>query len=238
MKISNTEEFLKKCNSGYDYSKVIYVNSRTKIEIVCPEHGSFFQTPNNHLSKKHTCPSCSLIIKSDKLKYSLEYYLPALNEIHEGKYKYDKFEYTNYSKRSIIICPEHGEFLQSISLHLQGCGCPTCNSSRGEKAINKFLTDNDIKFETEKRFDGCRYKRRLPFDFYLPEYNLCIEYDGTHHYGIVNKNYEYDANVIKIRDDIKTNFCTDTGIRLLRIPFYEFENISEILIKELNLIIS
>jgi len=74
----------------------------------------------------------------------------------------------------------------------------------------------------------CRNKKELPFDFYLPDYNLCIEYDGIFHYeDIFDKPYDFKTG--KKRDKIKTKYCKDNNINLLRIPYWEFDNIEEIL---------
>ena len=154
----------------YDYSKVKYINSKTKIEIICPIHGSFFQTPNNHLSKNHKCPSCSLISKSNLFISNLDNYLNKLNSFHSYKYDYSKFVYMGYNKKSIIICQIHGEFKQSISSNLK-YGCPFCNESKGEKEISKILDMNNIKYERQKKFTECKNIRKLSFDFYLPNYN-------------------------------------------------------------------
>ena len=76
----------------------------------------------------------------------------------------------------------------------------------------------------------------LPFDFYLPKYNICIEYDGQQHYKIdCFNNTLLDLMNLRYRDDIKTNYCQQNNIKLIRIPYWDFDNIESILIKELNL---
>lgn len=98
--------------------------------------------------------------------------------IHNYIYNYDKVVYVNNTTKVIIVCPIHDEFFQKASYHLSGRGCQKCSSSKGELFIWNFLKTNNIKFIEEKRFKECKNKRPLPFDFYLPEYNMCIEYDG------------------------------------------------------------
>ena len=213
--------------NNYDYSKAIYVNSRTKIEIICKLHGSFYQTPNNILSKNHICPKCSLLNKSKNLLGDFEQYKIILNEFHFNKYDYSKFIYTGYKIKSIIICPKHGEFLQSVEVHINS-GCSKCSESRGEKAVRLFLEKNNIKYEVQKKFDNCINKRKLPFDFYLNDFNTCIEFDGSHHYGI-SKNFTINFDEIKIKDKIKTDFCLNNNIKLIRIPYYDYNKIDSIL---------
>lgn len=112
-------------------------------------------------------------------------------------------------------------------------GCPNCSSSKGEKRIYNFLYNKDFKFEKEVKFKGCIYKEQSWFDFYISTLNLCIEYDGILHYKDVFGNQE-EFKKIKKRDKIKTKYCKDNNINLLRIPCWEFDNIEEILEKTLS----
>lgn len=114
-----------------------------------------------------------------------------------------------------------------------GVGCPVCNESKGEKTIREHLKNNNISFIQEYRFDNCKYKNQLPFDFYIPEYNLCIEFDGEQHF----EAFEYFGGeerfkIIQIRDNIKNNYCKENNINLLRIPYWELNNIEKILDEE------
>ena len=103
----------------YDYSKVEYITTHKKVCIICPEHGEFWQTPANHLSKKG-CPKC---VGKNKTKEDIT---EQFVKIHGNKYDYSKVEYVNSDTKVCIICPEHGEFWQTPNSHLQGNGCPKC----------------------------------------------------------------------------------------------------------------
>ena len=81
-----------------------------------------------------------------------------------------------------LICKKHGIFKQKASIHLSGCGCQKCNNSVGEIMVSNFLSENNIIFQEQYKFDECRNKKPLPFDFYLSDLNICIEYDGEFHY--------------------------------------------------------
>ena len=106
------------------------------------------------------------------------------------------------------------------------CGCPFCKESKGEKIIKNFLIDNNISFEQQKKFDDCKYKLKLPFDFYLSELNICIEYDGLQHYKCIKIfGGEKNFNLIKKRDEIKNDYCEKNNINLIRIKYNE--NINE-----------
>ncbi len=205
-------------NNYYDYSLVEYVNTVSKIKIVCPVHGVFEQIADHHL-RGSKCPKCVRCKKHTK-----EEFIKLSNSKHfYSNYNYSLVNYKNNRTKVKIICPIHGVFEQIPKHHLNGVGCPKCkNKSKGEKMIKKILKDNNIIFKTQKTFDGCFYKKKLQFDFYLPEYNLCIEYDGIQHF----KSIEWFGGVdgflkTKLRDEIKNNFCERKQISLLRIPYNE-----------------
>ena len=119
-----TEEFIQEAKTihgdKYDYSKVEYKNAYTKICIICPNHGEFWQTPSHHLSGQG-CPKCN-----GKLKYTKENFIKKAREIHKDKYDYSKIKYVNAHTGICIICPDHGEFWQLPCNHLKGCGCGLC----------------------------------------------------------------------------------------------------------------
>ena len=126
---SSTEEFVKVAKEihgdKYDYSKVDYKNSATKVCIICPDHGEFYQTPNGHLQDKG-CPKCGL----DKLRKShcksTEVFIKDARKVHSNKYDYSKVDYKGSKNKVCIICSIHGEFEQAPSMHLLGRGCPKC----------------------------------------------------------------------------------------------------------------
>lgn len=123
------EEFIRRARElhgdRYDYSKVEYVNARTKVCIVCPRHNEFWQTPRDHLSG-YGCKTCGLEVISDSKRMTLHCFLDKANEIHNSKYNYSKVEYIGTENKVCIICPEHGEFWQTPHRHLSGQGCPLC----------------------------------------------------------------------------------------------------------------
>lgn len=142
---STSNEFIKKANNvhnyKYSYSKVEYLNNRTKVCIICPEHGEFWQTPGNHLLGQG-CPECY----GNRLKTTKEY----VNEakiIHNNTYDYSKLVYKGNKSNVCIICREkdndgieHGEFWQQALTHLRGYGCPKCSLNykmTNEEFINK-----------------------------------------------------------------------------------------------------
>lgn len=111
---------------------------------------------------------------------------------------------------------------------------PRCSISTGEKSIRSWLIENDIKFIPEYTFIDCRDQRVLPFDFYLPDKNTIIEYDGKQHFE--KNDYwggESALRIVQHHDRIKNNYCSSNNINLIRIPYWDFKNIPMILSKEL-----
>jgi hypothetical protein len=226
----NNESFIKKAKeihgNKYDYSKIEYVNLKTKIKIICPEHGEFEQTPNTHLRTKYGCRKCLSYKKDDFIKQS--------NLIHNNKYDYSLVKIISNQKRVQIICPIHGLFEQKLINHVKGNGCQRCNDSKGEKIITKFLKENYIDYEREKTFKDCKDKKLLKFDFYIPKLNMCIEYDGEYHFiPHWSKNGVDVLKNIKIRDIIKNDYCINNDIKLLRIKFDQVKDIKKILTKNI-----
>lgn len=127
----------------YDYSKVNYVNAITKVCIICPEHGEFWQIPSSHLSGAG-CPKCWEERKGKSLLSSTEKFIEKARKVHGNKYIYDKVNYERSSKKVCITCPEHGEFMQTPNKHLLGQGCPEC-SKRITAEKKKLTTDEFIK---------------------------------------------------------------------------------------------
>lgn len=104
------------------------------------------------------------------------------------------------------------------SKHVISCGC--INQSRGELFIEELLKSNNISYDKQKRFDNCKDKRTLPFDFYLSKFNTCIEYDGQQHFKPIKYwGGEDSFNILKKHDSIKTKYCNDNNINLIRIPY-------------------
>lgn len=111
-----------------------------------------------------------------------------------------------------------------------GKRCPRCIFSRGEDAIETWLSNNNINHTSQQEFEDCKDKRKLRFDFYLPTHNICIEYQGRQHY----EEIEYFGGVkalksLQKRDRIKKEYCKLNSIYLIEIPYWDFQNIQGIL---------
>lgn len=224
---SNTSSFIERAvathNNYYNYSFVEYKNNKTKIKIICPKHGEFFQSPINHINGQG-CKKCGF------RTLTREEFIERANKIHFTTYDYSKLIY-NVNEKLEIICLKHGSFFQKPFTHLSNKGCPQCKESKGERKIRVYLESNGISFIREKKFDKCIYKKSLRFDFYLPDKNLCIEFDGKHHFKnwVVKNKIYVTLEEVKKKDQIKNAFCEDNNIKLIRIPYTKIKEIEEIL---------
>ena len=106
--------------------------------------------------------------------------------------------------------------------------CQICCESKGEISVRNFLTKHNIEFEEQKRFKDCKDKQTLPFDFYVPKYKLCIEFDGLQHFkkikwsnSMTEETSEMNFKYIQNHDQIKNNYCKSHNINLLRIKYDE-----------------
>jgi len=211
----DNEEWIKKFKEvhgdKYDYSKVQYTNSKTKVCIICPEHGEFWQTPYKHYHKHQGCPKCGNISKGKLHRLTTEEFIEKSKKIHGDKYDYREVNYEKAKTKVSIICPEHGRFFITPNDHLSGHGCPKCGviESRGENEIYGFLCgligkDNVIKHDRDVLGDG------REIDIYLPQYKVGIEFDGLYwHSERKNKMKNYHLS--------KTVLCEENGIGLIHI---------------------
>lgn len=229
---SNLEEFIKKSkavhNDIYDYSKSIYVNNRTKLIIKCKTHGEFLITPTRHYGGSG-CKKCS-----GTYRRSTNDFISDSIFVHGEMYDYSKTIFTSTNSDLEIRCKKHGEFTQKASHHMKGHGCPSCRKSKGELLIFKILIDNNIEHISQKKFDTCRSKKgyKLSFDFYIPEKNICIEFDGQQHFEESHFFGGGERFKMQIENDlIKNKFCLDNKIELIRIK-YNDTNINELLINK------
>lgn len=207
-----------KWGDKYDYSLVNYIDCKDKVKIIY-DGVIYEQTPHNHLTY-----APEKILRKTEGEFIIESV-----KFHGDKYSYDKVTYINDKNKVIIICPEHGEFKQTPSVHLRS-GCPHCGESKGEKEINNFLKKYNITFERQYTFSECKHINPLKFDFYIPSLRMCIEFDGQQHFEPI----EYFGGIrafelSKIRDKIKNDYCDENYINLIRIKYDQYDNIYKIL---------
>lgn len=210
------DEFHKIHGDKYDYSKTVYNKMHEKITVICPRHGEFQITPSKHRIGQG-CPKCGILKRAKNQSYDNESFIEILQKVHNGKYIYTKATLNgNLHNRITITCPIHGDFEQIAQSHLNGHGCPKCQSSHLEEEIKSFLNDNKIEFEQQKTFEWLKLKNHLYLDFYLPKYNKAIECQGIQHFKPVNFFGGEECFIKTIeRDDIKQKLCENNGIKII-----------------------
>lgn len=227
-----TDIFIKKakevhCNK-YSYANSVYINKRTKINIICPEHGEFTQLPMNHI-RGQGCPECGKIIAQKREmncknhRKTNDEFQNDLNVLYNGKYELVS-DYVNNKTKVDIFChnknkngKEHGLFSIKPNDLICGHGCHKCVHSGLENEIEAFLNENGIEFELQKRFE---WLGRQSLDFYIPKYNVAIECQGKQHfkpvdfkgegYDIANKKFKQ----INENDDNKLKLCNEHNINI------------------------
>lgn len=207
----------------YDYSKFEFINMSTKTIVICPKHGEYEIEPIIQLN--HGCKKCYYDIIGNNNRKSFDNFLQKANKKHNNFYDYSKVNYIDSSTKIEIICPKHGSFWQVPSLHYCGNGCPICKMSKGEREIEIFLINHNIKYTKQFIFNDCRLKNPLSFDFYLSDYNICIEFDGRQHSSKNKQQSLYFDESISVRDNIKNEYCKKNNIILIRIKYSVLNNI-------------
>lgn len=208
----------------------IYKNSKTKIAITCLKCGHNWTATPNSLLRKKGCPKCAGTMKKTHDEFVQEMLVVHPDIIVLGKYKNT---HTKIHCKCSICNTEFDSTPHSMLS--AGNGCWNCNKSNGEKHIEVWLKNARIKYISEYRFDDCKDIYPLPFDFYIPDKKVVIEYDGKQHF-ICNDFFggEVAFTKLKIHDNIKNDFCSKNNIKIIRIPYTEYPNIEKILSRELT----
>lgn len=209
-----------------------YIGSMTKIECKCKidEH-VWSSTPNNLLSG-HGCPLCARRRNPKLQKKTHEQFIKELEDINPNIEILSQYDGTHSKIKCRCKKDDHTWYTTPHNLLTNKNGCPKCKISKGEDKICLVLNSLCIEYIEQYRFENCRNKRPLPFDFYLPNYNMCIEYQGGQHYFSVDyfggsSRFEEQQK----KDDIKRDYCKTNNIKLIEIPYWEFDNIEDIIRK-------
>jgi len=218
-----------------------------KIFIICQtkDYHESYKISCNDFYRGNRCSYCSN--KSGKVHPldSLGTLYPEVLDIWSNKNEKSPYKYTpNSGKKVYWKCPDgiHEDFPRRIEESKRAMfRCPECQHSLGENMIAQYLVFKNIIYIFQHKFLNCKYKHVLKFDFYLTDYNTCIEYQGIHHYEPVDfagrgKEWaEQQFEKQKIKDQIKRDYCKMNNIKLIEIPYWDFDNIEQILSKELDL---
>ena len=226
-----TEEFIEEAKKAhdnkYDYSKTVYVNNKTKVCIICSEHGEFWQTPGHHL-RGEGCYKCGRNISSGKQILTNDEFIRQAKEIHGNKYDYSKVRYTGYENYVEIICPIHGSFMQSPDSHLHSGGCPRCGAtlSKNEDEIFEYIKSLVGSKNVEQRNRSILGNKEI--DIYVKNLKVGFEYNGLYWHSEINnridKNYHLN----------KTLLCELNGVKLIQIFEDEYVKHKDIVLNKIS----
>lgn len=252
------EEFIRRSKNlfgenSFDYSRVIYKNSSTKVDLFCNKCKTWFsQTPTEHLLSKCGCPNCSRKNAADQSKLTNEEFIEKARQVHGYLYDYSKVEYKGGRVDVLIIDTETGEeFWQKPELHLSGHGNPRRNDSKGEKLIRtwlKSINTDSLSWKSEVTIKNISFHSRdfVRIDFIVNFKGTVfwIEYNGEQHYKFsyrsrIFKYYSSKEKAIEAfkkqieRDAEVKQYCINNNIVFVEIPYtYKtFNSISDILNK-------
>ncbi len=208
------EQYYNECkDKGYDLPIEDYINDRTKIKHKCSKGHVYFQTPSSHLQGQG-CTICKGSMKKTSEEYLKECKDKGLDLPIEG--------YKNNKTKIKHKCSKGHIYYQTPDMHIgRGLnGCPVCNESHGERYIRNYLDTHNIKYIPQKKFKNLKDKTYLSYDFYVPEYNTLIEYQGMQHY-IQNEYFGGKKQFEKqqYHDNLKRQYAKDNGYKLLELKY-------------------
>lgn len=207
------------------------------ITIKCNEHDEIITLRTRTFLKGKTCCSQCEMNDGRRKSYTTETYLDKLKKNEKFReYDFSKFVYKNSRTSCIVICNNGHEFITTPSSLSSGRGCGKCGlhttTSKPVFDIIEVLESYNINHIREYKFDDCFNTYKLPFDFFLPDYNICIEYDGKQHFEILEHwGGEFEFNNRIENDSIKNQYCLTNNIKLYRIKYDEnhIERIKQII---------
>jgi len=231
MKKLTQNDFIKRIESKFgidvfDYSLLEYKDAHSNVKLICKKCNNIENKSPTVWYKGFGCLKCQNRRPNPK-QITKEQFIEKAKKIHNNMYDYSNINYKNLYQEVEIICSKHGSFLQKPAIHIYAkSNCPECNIYKGEEQVGIWLNKNNIEYIYQ-------YKVKIEnsyhyYDFYLPKYNMLIEYNGLQHYKPITffggeKGFKY----LKQRDKIKEKYCLDNKINLLVLSYKD--NIEEIL---------
>jgi hypothetical protein len=236
-----TDEFLlelkiSRCdNDNLDYSLVDYIDSKTKVKLCCVYHGIFEALPGS-LLQNHGCPKCGYERVSFSRKRKHKDIINEFREIHGDRFDYSLVDYIGVDTPIKIVCSKHGIFEQTPYVHKICNGCPKCSQeetdSKGVKKIELFFNNYNISYNKEVRFEDCRHKYTLPFDFQIIVNGIgaVVEFNGIQHFkAIPHWGGEEGLKGLQHRDKIKRDYLNQNNIPFLDINYNQENEIEDML---------
>lgn len=234
MQTKSHEQFVSELHKINKDIKVLSVYSvaKNKVDCECMIHNKRFSMSAEHLLRGEI--GCKQCIDAKFHLSGLKTHEQFVKELSNVNANIEIIGQYNGAKSKIEVkCLKCGHIWNPVADSLlHGYGCPHCKRSKGEEKIEKYLEDNGIEFEAQKKFSNLRNTLPLSYDFYLPEYNLLIEYQGQFHDGntsMVLKEKYFDKQ--QKNDKLKRDYAENNGCNLLEIWYYDFNNTENIIDK-------
>lgn len=239
-----TDDFIKIINGISPNIEILgeYTTAKTKIKCRCKIHDYTWEATPSNLMSGFGCKLCGREKTGLSERIPKDLKLERLKAAHGDDISFLSVpDLTGqYVKCQCNKCGHVWEASYSNLVKKNCTGCPKCRSSSGEKLIAKLLSKHGINYIQQKRFDDCKDIFALPFDFYLPDYNCCIEFDGEQHYepknigGVSDDVASENHQKTVIHDKIKNDYCNNNNIILIRIPYWEKPNMEYFLLEKLR----
>lgn len=207
-----------------------YINNTSKLKMICPE-GHKCEISWSNFQQGKRCRECAIKDKAKKQRIDFNIIQKAFEKECYILLSKEE-EYKNKDSKLLYLCDKGHKNITNWSNFNSGCRCPKCNSPKGERKIIKYLESNNISFIHDKNIWN---ENDLRPDFYLPSYNLVIEFDGIQHFEPVEHfGGEKNFQITQKRDRDKNEYCKKNNINILRIPYWEFDNIENIICQEIE----
>lgn len=226
----------KRIEEDYPHIKLLgeYINMSTPIDCYCEKHGVYYKPTPQNILKGQGCIECGKEKLSEQHTLTQEGFESLIKSANPDIEVISEYKGMGYDVT--VRCKKCGYIwaLNAQSLKANGTRCKKCSYTyKGEDRIIEVLQELNCEFVHQYKFEDCKDKKPLPFDFYLPDYNLCIEFDGEQHY----KPKFGEENFIQTQkhDKIKNEYCKSHNIDLLRIPYWDGSNAENIIKNKLNI---
>lgn len=237
------EEFESEITSKYDGKIILlskYTGSHDPIDCKCILHNTVWTTTaTSLLTSSIGCPTCVGEATGDRCRKSNEQFLQELSEVNPHIIPLENYVHDHHKIKCRCSIHNYEWYASPNKILRRKTGCPKCASYHNENGIDEILDNWGYKYTAQKRFKDCKDKHTLPFDRYLDDFNILIEYDGEGHYipirrgSMTEQDAEENLKITQYHDKIKNEYCKKNKIPLIRIPYWENDNLEEFLFDNL-----
>ncbi|MNJ90332.1 hypothetical protein D3C87_79270 [compost metagenome] len=239
---SEIQKYLDEHINGYILMKSWTNDKFLCLELKCNKN-HVYETSFNAIKRDRKCPDCRYLYRNERLDEEIrKHFLENKEGYKLLKIKRNK-EKISVLESIIVQCPNNHVYPTSWYHFKNKRRCPICVSSCGEKEITRVLSENSINYEPEYTFEDCKYIKSLRFDFAIfksnGEIKVLIEFDGIQHFepikrksNTTDEEAKKDFGIGQKKDAIKNDYCKKNSIKLIRIPYWDFDKIEEIILRE------